>query len=311
MKKIKNISIAGAGTMGASLAKIFSENSYDVMLYDISSISLENAKRFNNHGCDLKDSDNGITNKKDENVSPNIIYTNDIKELSNTDFMVEAISENIEIKHSFWKEVSDIVPHDAILTSNTSGLSITQIAHAVKEPERFGGMHWINPPHIIPLIEVISGEKTSDNTIEIIYNTALSLRKKPVHANDAPGFILNRIQFAIMRECLNIVERGIASREAVDDVMKYALGLRYACFGPFRVADMGGLDVFYNIASYLYRDLSNAGEPSYLLKEAYENKKFGIKNGEGFYNYLDGKGDEIVEYRDKIFSKLLKCLHGE
>ena len=129
----------------------------------------------------------------------------------------------------------------------------------VERPERFAGMHWINPPHIIPLIEVIKGEKTSDETTAAVYALAEAVDKKPVIVKDAPGFALNRIQLAILRECLYIVEEGIATPEDVDRVMKYALGVRYACLGPFEVSDHGGLDIFYNIASYLFEAFRPAG----------------------------------------------------
>ncbi|MBQ1241823.1 MAG: 3-hydroxyacyl-CoA dehydrogenase family protein, partial [Oscillospiraceae bacterium] len=184
------------------------------------------------------------------------------------------------------------------------------IAEAVKKPERFGGMHWINPPHIIPLIEVIQGEKTSEETVEVIRGLALAVEKKPVAVKDAPGFALNRIQLAILRECLHIVEEGIASPEAVDDVMQYGLGLRYACLGPFRVCDLGGLDIFNNIASYLFADLSDKKEPFGMLADRAAKGEFGVKSGKGFYDYSDGKDAELIEYRDAMFTKLAKCLYG-
>lgn len=311
MREIKNISIAGAGTMGASMAEAFAKFEYSVILYDLFPSALEKAKKLIaiNHGTEVE---HGVmTEQESKEILSRIIYTSDIRDLANTHFMVEAILEDMEIKHKFWKDASEIVPHDAVLASNTSGLSITKIAEAVKNPERFAGMHWINPPHIIPLIEVISGEKTAKETAEAIFHVAITLGKKPAYVNDAPGFVLNRIQFAIMRECLNIVERGIASPESIDDVMKYALGFRYACLGPFEVADLGGLDIFYNIASYLFKDLSNANAPFSLLKDAYENKKLGVKNGEGFYDYSDGRDVATIKYRDQMFTKLAKCMYGK
>ena len=138
---------------------------------------------------------------------------------------------------------------------------------------------------------------------------ALMVGKKPVIVNDALGFALNRIQLAILRECLHIVENGITTPEAVDDIMKYGLGLRYACFGPFEVCDLGGLDVFNNIASYLFEDLSDAKKPFGMLADRIEKEQFGVKNGAGFYDYSDGKDAEKIEYRDRMFTKLAKCLY--
>ena len=155
-------------------------------------------------------------------------------------------------------------------------------------------MHWINPPHIIPLVEVISGDLTNDETAQVIYDVAVKCEKKPVKVHDAPGFVLNRIQFAIMRESLHIVEEGITDVKGVDDVMKYGLGLRYACLGPFEVADFGGLDIFRNISSYLFADLSNADKEFGLLKEHFENNELGVKTQKGFYDYSDGKDVEAI-----------------
>jgi len=170
-------------------------------------------------------------------------------------------------------------------------------------------MHWINPPHIIPLIEVIKGNATTDESAEIVKDLALKVKKKPVIVKDAPGFVLNRIQLAILRECLHIHQTGIASVEAIDDVMKYGLGLRYACLGPFEVADLGGLDVFDNIASYLFADLSDADKSFGLLKDCVEEKRLGVKSGSGFYDYSDGRDEEVIKYRDQMYTKLVKCLY--
>ena len=172
-------------------------------------------------------------------------------------------------------------------------------------------MHWMNPPHIIPLIEIIRGEKTTEETAEIVRQVALGLKKKPVVIKDAPSFVLNRLQQAILRESLHIVEQGIASPEAIDDVMKYALGFRYACFGPFETCDLGGLDIHYNISTYTWPDLCDAKEPFGLIQDCIDQGKLGVKNGAGFYDYSDGKDDEVIKRRDEMFLKLSKCLFGE
>ena len=132
--------------------------------------------------------------------------------------------------------------------------------------------------------------------------------KKPVIVQDAPGFALNRIQLAVLRECLHIVEQGIATPEAVDDVMKYGLGMRYACLGPFEVCDLGGLDIFYNIASYLFADLADEKAPFGMLADRFEKGQYGVKTAAGFYDYADGKDAEKIKYRDRMFTKISKCL---
>ena len=249
-----------------------------------------------------------VTPEESAALLERIRYSEDKACFEGADLVVEAILEKLDVKHAFWAEISALVPEDAILASNTSGLSITAIAEVVKRPERFGGMHWINPPHLIPLIEVIQGKKTDDETAAAIRDMALAVEKKPVIVQDAPGFALNRIQLAVLRECLHIVEQGIATPEAVDDVMKYGLGMRYACLGPFEVCDLGGLDIFYNIASYLFEDLADEKAPFGMLADRFEKGQYGVKTAAGFYDYAGGKDAEKIKYRDRMFTKISKCL---
>lgn len=309
MREINRIVIAGAGTMGASMGETFAKFGYQVVLYDLFPAALEKAQNLIGLNQMTEVEEGVVTAEESRALLGRIAYSADMDSFRTADFVVEAILENMEVKHKFWAEASALVGEDVVLASNTSGLSITEIAKAVKKPERFGGMHWINPPHIIPLIEVIKGEKTSDAAAQVIHGLALTAQKKPVVVKDAPGFVLNRIQFAILRECLHIVQQGIAPAEAVDDVMKYGLGLRYACLGPFEVADLGGLDVFYNIASYLFADLCDEKEAFGMLSDRFEKKLLGVKNGGGFYDYSGGKDEEKIKYRDQMFTKLSKCLY--
>ena len=311
MSNFKHISVAGAGTMGASLAQTFALFGYDVKVFDIYETALEKAKRLVDLNQETWIKQGIVTQTQSDDLKKKIVYTNDLQALKNSDFLIEAILENLDIKHKFWKEVSALVRPDAILCSNTSGLSITAIAEAVEHPERFAGMHWMNPPHIIPLIEVIQAKLTSDETIQVVYDFALELKKKPVKVKDAPTFVLNRIQQAILREALYIVQEGIATPEGVDDVMKYALGFRYAAFGPFEICDLGGLDIHNNISKYTFPDLCDAKEPFGLIKDCVDNNNLGVKTGKGFYDYSNGRDAEVIRYRDTMFTKLAKTLFEE
>ena len=311
MREIQTIAIAGAGTMGASLAQAFAKYGYPVKLYDLFPAALEKARgliRLNQQG--EVDAGN-LTAEESAALQQRITFVEKMEDLADTDFLVEAILEDLDIKHDFYRQLCAIVPEDAILCSNTSGLSITAIAKAVTHPERFAGMHWMNPPHIIPLIEIVRGEETSEETAEAVRQVALKLHKRPVVIKDAPSFVLNRLQQAILRESLHIVQEGIATPEAVDDVMKYALGFRYACFGPFETCDLGGLDIHYNISKYTFPDLCDAKEPFGLLEECIQQNRLGVKNGAGFYDYSDGKDQETIRRRDELFLKLAKCLFEE
>jgi 3-hydroxybutyryl-CoA dehydrogenase len=311
MSNFKHISVAGAGTMGASLAQTFALFGYDVKVFDIYETALEKAKRLVDLNQETWINQGIISQTQSDDLKKKIVYTNDLQALKNSDFLIEAILENLDVKHKFWKEVSALVRPDAILCSNTSGLSITAIAEAVEHPERFAGMHWMNPPHIIPLIEVIQAKLTSDETIQVVYDFALELKKKPVKVKDAPSFVLNRIQQAILREALYIVQEGIATPEGVDDVMKYALGFRYAAFGPFEICDLGGLDIHNNISKYTFPDLCDAKEPFGLIKDCVDNNNLGVKTGKGFYDYSNGRDAEVIRYRDTMFTKLAKTLFEE
>ena len=307
-KDVKRIVIAGAGTMGSSMGETFAKYGYDVTLYDIFPSALEKAGNLIRLNQETEVAEHVVTPEESAALLERIRYSEDKACFEGADLVVEAILEKLDVKHAFWAEISALVPEDAILASNTSGLSITAIAEVVKRPERFGGMHWINPPHLIPLIEVIQGKKTDDETAAAIRDMALAVEKKPVIVQDAPGFALNRIQLAVLRECLHIVEQGIATPEAVDDVMKYGLGMRYACLGPFEVCDLGGLDIFYNIASYLFEDLADEKAPFGMLADRFEKRQYGVKTAAGFYDYAGGKDAEKIKYRDRMFTKISKCL---
>lgn len=313
MKKraeIKHIAIAGAGLMGASMAQIFAKYDYKVTLYDIFEAGIEKGKELIRINQLAAIDEGELTKEKSENILSNISYSMDMEIFQNADFVIEAIVENMDVKKKFWSSISEIISEDTVLTSNTSGLSITAIGEAVKKPERFAGMHWVNPPHIIPLVEVIAGDKTAEETLTIVKEVAESIHKKPVLVKkDVNGFILNRLQFSVLREALHIVENGIASAEDVDNVMKYGLGMRYAAIGPFETVDLGGLDTFYKVGSYLFRELSDQKEVPDLLEKIYQDGDYGTKTGKGFYDYSNGKAEKAIENRDKAFMKLSKCLY--
>lgn len=309
LEDIKKIAIAGAGVMGSSMAQSFAQYGYDVMLYDLKKEILDKSKNLIEINQKTSVEKAILTQKESDELINRISFTCEKSDFENADLVVEAIIENLDIKHKFWSEISEIVSEEAVLTTNTSGLSISKIAEAVKFPERFCGMHWINPPHIIPLIEVINGDKTDKKTSKLVYDISKYIGKKPIMINkDAAGFVLNRFQFAILREAMHIIEQGIASKEDIDNVFKYGLGLRYACLGPLEIADLGGLDTFYNISSYLFKDLSDTKEVSKLLSELAENGEYGVKSGRGFYDYSNGRDKEVIKKRDEDFYKVSQCL---
>lgn len=306
-KDINMIIIAGAGTMGSSIAQVFAGKNYNVTIYDISEECLAKSKQLISINQSKLVENHYLTKVQSDKLTSIITFTTDISCFKDAEFVSESIVENMNIKKKFWSEVSEIVNEDAILTTNTSGLSITEISKEVTIPERFVGMHWINPPHIIPLVEVICGNNTSDDTKQNVYNLAINLGKKPILVNkDVPGFALNRLQFALLREAIYLTENNIVSFSDADKVMTYALGIRYCCTGPFVVADMGGLDTFYNISKYLFEDLADNKKESKLLKQLCESGRTGVKVGAGIYDYDDI--DSAIKQRDNKYSNLCEFL---
>lgn len=303
-EEIKKIVIAGAGTMGLAAAQIMAEYGYDTVLYNHREPTLEKAKGTIQLNQENLVSAGKKTQAEIEATLSRITYTTSMDCFKDADLVNESIVENMEIKHEFWKKVSDIAKPDCILTTDTSGMSITEIAKAVSNPERFAGMHWLNPPHLIPVIEIIKGDLTSDETADLVYKVSEFVGKVPVICKkDVPGFITNRMQFAMMRECFHIVNEGIASAEDVDKTMKYGFGFRWAFIGPFQTSDFGGVDTFYRIASYLLKELSTMQEPPQMMKELFESGAMGVKAGKGWYDYSNGKDVMMTKYRDECFIK--------
>ena len=250
-----------------------------------------------------------ITKEQSEDVYRKISYTMGKDDFKDCDLVLECIIERMDIKQSFWKEVSEMAREDILLATNTSGLSVTEMAKAVKNPERFMGQHWLNPPHLLPLCEIIKGEETSEENIAKMRQLVTELGKSPVVVKDIQGFLINRIQFAVLREALYIVESGAATFEDIDTVLKAGMGLRYSVLGPFGVADHGGLDTFDHINSYLNAELCDAKEGNAMLHRMVEEGKLGVKSGVGFYDYSGDKADAAIKARDKAYIELAKVLY--
>lgn len=307
--EISRVVIAGAGTMGASLAQIFAGHGLSVSLWNRSREGLGRAAALiSSNQTALVDSGR-LDEAASAALTARINATTDEGCFSGAQFIIESIAENIEVKKAFFRGPAGYAPGDCVIVTNTSGLSVTELASAVYRPERFAGMHWINPPHLIPLVEVIKGEQTSETTADLVFNLALRLGKKPIRAKDVPGFVLNRLQFAVLREALSLVESGAAGIEDIDGAMKYGLGFRYACLGPFETADLGGVDVFYKIACYLFADLENRGDAPEMLKDLYDSGSWGVKSGRGFYDYAGDRAQSAVENRDRKILRLYDALY--
>ncbi len=308
--EIKKIVIAGAGTMGYSMAQIFAQFHYQVVVYDLNNQALETAQRHIKENVDILIKEKEITEQQGQTIISYLSYTTSKDCFKDSDLVVESIIENVDIKKAFYQEISQIVSSNCILATNTSGISINELASVVNKPQRFIGMHWFNPSHLILLIEIIKGDQTSDEVAQAIYQLSLKIHKKPVIVQkDVLGFAANRLQFAVLREALDLVEKGVISKEGIDDVMKYGLGFRYACLGPLEVADLGGLDTFYHISSYLMQDLCDSHDVPTILKQHFDNNEYGVKSQKGFYDYQNGKDLEAIANRDDKLLKLYNALY--
>jgi len=309
MRKINKIIMAGAGRMGYLIAEIAAKKGFEVILYNRGEETLNKAKKLIELDIEQSIIKEEISREEGNDTLSKIQYTCDKMCFKTAKFVLESIVENMDAKHTFFEEICSLVPDDAILATNTSGFSITEIAKAVKKPERFCGMHWWNPPHIVPLIEVIKGDSTNDETAQIIENLCLELGKEPVVVKkDIKGFIGNRIQQAVLRESLHIVASGAATYEDVDRAIKYGVGMRYAYIGPFETVDFNGVDIFNNVCKYMFAELDNTNTSPKLLEDMINENKLGIKTCEGFYKYTEDEAKKAVEKRDEAFKRVIDCL---
>lgn len=308
--EFKKIGIAGAGLMGASMSQIFAKYGYDVVVYDAFESALEKGKALVELNQKTQVETGETSAEEAERILAALKFSGSMEDLADCDIIIESIIEKLDIKQEFWAKLSRMVRPDAILTTNTSGLPINSIAEDIVGKHRFLGMHWMNPAHLIPCIEIIRGAETDDASTEAVVELAHKVGKKTaICKKDVPGFILNRIQLSIIRECISLVEEGIADIEAVDACMKYGLGFRYAAFGPFEVVDFGGIDTFHHIASYLNRELCNETDVQKLMDDLYKDGCYGVKSGRGFYDYSDGKDAEALRDRDEKYMKIYNALY--
>ena len=297
---IKKIGIVGAGTMGAGVAEIFAQFGYTVILYNRSKAGMQRAlERIRSNVAPIE--------TETDTAEAKIYTTHDLAELAQVDLISESIAENLEVKQDIFRKLDEICDAKTLFTTNTSGLSISQIATAVSHPERFAGMHYFNPPQIVPAMEIIKGEATSDATCEVLMDLAKQMQKQPILVQkDVPGFVASRLQFAVVREALHLVEEGIASPADIDAVMKHGLGLRWALLGPLEIADLGGLDIFNTVGSYVAKSMSNATDSPKVLQDLVAAGKLGAKTGSGFYDYPPGKASALIAERDEKLQEILR-----
>lgn len=296
---MKNIVVIGAGTMGNGIAHTFAQSGFAVSLVDVNQNSLDKAIQTITTNLDRIIAKGNLTEEEKANTLANITTFTDLKEAApNADLIVEAATENLDLKLKIFTQIDELAPENCILATNTSSISITQIAAATKRPEKVIGMHFMNPVPIMKLVEIIKGYSTSKETFDEIFELSKTLGKVPTEVNDYPGFVANRILMPMINEAIETLYNGVAGVEEIDTVMK--LGMAHP-MGPLQLADFIGLDVCLAILNVMYDGFKNPKyAPNPLLVNMVMAGKKGVKSGEGFYDYSESKKAEKVS---KMFLK--------
>ena len=283
---IKNVTVLGSGLMGNGLALVFAQDE-DTQVILRSRTMKSDPLAGIRANLDQMIERNAMTAEKAGGILSRIAFTDDLeKSLKDADFVIECVLEDMELKQNLFAEIEPLCKETCILATNTSVMSISEIAAKVKNKSRFVGAHFWNPPYLIPLVEVVKGNETSDETMDITYDYLKKIGKKPVKCmKDVPGFIANRLQHAIWREALSIVEKGIADPATVDEALRYGPGLRWPILGILENADMIGLDLSLSIQKYIVKYLEDSHEPSKLLQELVVKGDLGFKSGKGYQTW--------------------------
>ncbi len=290
------VSVIGAGTMGNGIAHVFAQNGFAVNLIDVSAQQLEKAIQTITKNFDRQIAKGAITEAQKQKALSNITTVTDIGEgVKNAELVVEAATENTELKLKIFRQIDEAAPSTAILASNTSSISITKIAAATKRPELVIGMHFMNPVPVMKLVEIINGYATKKEVTEKVIELSKQLGKVPCVVNDYPGFIANKILMPMINEAIYSLYEGIAGVEEIDTIMK--LGMAHP-MGPLQLADFIGLDVCLSILNVLHEGFGNSKyAPCPLLINMVTAGKLGVKTGEGFYSYGAGSKELMVGER--------------
>ena len=302
----KNISVLGAGKMGLGIAQLFATKGHDVrVIYVADDKERYDAREVVRGNLNVMVENDAIPASEVETILNHITFVDTIEEVAGfADIVFECIIEKLEIKQDYFAKMDAILPVETILASNTSAIGITEIAEKSVHKERIIGTHYWNPAYLIPLVEVIKTKYVSEDVVKATYDLLAEAGKKPVIVKkDVPGFLANRMQHALFREALNIIEEDIADPKDVDDAIKYGFGMRLGICAPVEVMDMGGLDLTYNIHSYLFPHLNNSTEPSKLLTDNIAKGNLGFKTGKGL---MEWSPEDVAQANKELTENLIK-----
>lgn len=306
--EIKKVGVVGAGLMGHGIAQAYAQEGYPITITDESKSALAGVKDRIKANLETLVQGETLHQNDIEQILERITVTESLEEtVRDADFVTEAIFEDLEIKRGLFSDMGKFCSPECILASNTSSFPMTQISALMESPERAIVTHWMNPPYLVPLVEVVPGQKTSAETYDTAYELLRKINKVPVKVEkEITGFLINRIQTAMNREVYYLLEIGAASAEDIDLAVVTSLGFRLATLGPLKIRDLGGLDVTCKIDETLLDKISSFQTVSKLLKEKVNRGELGAKTGKGFFEYTPESLAEIVRERDRQFIRRLK-----
>jgi len=310
-EQIKKVSVIGAGTMGHGIAQAYAQEGYPVTITDVAKPALAGVKDRIKSNLETLAREGLIPQKEIASIVARISVVDSLgNAVRDADLVTEAIFEDLPTKTKLFQEMEKFCTPECILASNTSSFPMTQISSRMKNPERAIVTHWMNPPYLVPLVEVVPGEKTSEQTYKTAYEILRKIKKVPVKVQkEVLGFLINRIQTAMNREVYHLVEIGAASAEDIDRAVVTSLGFRLAFLGPLLVRDLAGLDVTCKVDETILPELDSSIKANKLLRDMVNRGEYGAKTGKGFFSYTPESIAKLIKERDRRFIHLLKELY--
>lgn len=306
--EVRKVGVIGAGLMGHGIAQVFALAGYPVTLYDVQQERLDAAVAGIRENLALFEREGVVTADEAEAAVGLVRTSADLQDaVGDADFIMEAVFEDIEVKRAVMRQLDGVCPAHTVFASNSSGLNVNDMGPATNRPDKVVVAHFWNPPHILPLVEIVVGDLTAPETVQLTADLLTRAGKRPVVLKrHIPGFIGNRLQYALFREAVSLVQMGVCTPEDVDTVVEMSFGRRLTTAGPLKTADINGLDLFYRISQYLYQDLDRSTQPHPVLAERIAAGCNGVRSGRGFFDWPPERVEEIKRRRDDELIRWMK-----